>query len=120
MKGAPESEQVILMRGVGLIIVAATLFTLDTSDPSALHQLVLPLLMAAGAALALRNLLAVALAVIALMGIRIDLGVSHWIQAIAYPAVVLATGIYVAVTLLARFRARIRATREEREARRRL
>ena len=74
--------------------------------------------MAVGAACALRNVLAVALAVIALAGIRSDLDNPDWVPSLAYPALTLAAFTVAATLLIKRFRARMIATCDARNARR--
>ncbi len=117
-KGAPETDRSIQIRMFGLVLVGLVLFTLDGQSTSPLHTLFLPLVMAVGAACALRNVLAVALAVIALAGIRSDFDNPDWVPSLAYPALTLAAFAVAATLLIKRFRARMIATRDARNARR--
>ena len=119
MKGEPESHTAIQLRIIGLVLIGIALFTLDSNSSSPLHTLLLPLLMAVGAACALRNVLAVALAVLALAGIRADIDHTSWVVGIAYPMLAGIAAIVVIILLARRFRERVHATREERHARRR-
>ncbi len=102
----------------GLVLIGIAMFTLDGTSQSPVHTLWLPLLMAVGAMLALRNVLAVALAVIALAGIRMQPGDADWVPGIAYPLLTAAAGIATVVLLWRRFNKRIHETREARQARR--
>lgn len=113
-----ETSSAVRMRIIGLVLVGIAMFTLDSGSSSPMHTLWLPLLMAAGAALALRNVLAVALAVVALAGIRIQPGDANWVPGIAYPLLTAVAGITVLALLWQRFSKRMRDTREARRARR--
>ena len=118
MKGAPETDSTVRMRIAGLVLIGAGLFSIDGGSSAPMHTLILPLVMAAGAALALRNVLAVALAVLALAGIRAEPGHPDWVVGVAYPALAAAAGLTVATLLFLRFKAYSAQTRSERHARR--
>ncbi len=113
-----ESAPAIQMRMAGLLLIGIAMFTLDGASQTPVHTLWLPMLMAAGAMLALRNVLAVALAVIALAGIRMQPGDANWVTGIAYPLLTTAAGITAVVLLWRRFNKRVHETRDARQARR--
>ena len=102
--------------GIGLITIS--LFALDITNPHPLHQLWLPLCLAAGALLVTAAPLAVALAVCALSAVQIDLSSTYWVERIAYPVLTGVGGLICLAIGINRFRLRIQQTRAERWANR--
>ncbi|MBM4205546.1 MAG: hypothetical protein FJ194_15575 [Gammaproteobacteria bacterium] len=116
MKHLNSSQTAIWLRGAGLILIFTGFLTFDEHSQAPLHTLFLPLMMAAGAALALQNVLAVTLAVSALTGINTDTSAADWITSRVYPALAITGGIVIVVILTARFRRNMAATRDARQA----
>lgn len=119
MKDALQTSRSTLLRGLGLILILASSLIFDSHSDAPMHDLWLPLVMAISAMLALQNTLAVALGTTALAGIHTNFQSADWVQAQAYPLLVMFGTLTIVVILVRRFRERIIVTREEREARRR-
>lgn len=118
MKDLNPTRNVTLLRSIGLACILAGFLTFDENATTILHTLWLPLLMAVGAALALQNVLAVALAITALAGIHADPDAADWATSRAYPALAILSSTVIFVILILRFRASINATRAARHAQR--
>jgi len=103
----------------GIVLAAVIVFALDTTDPSQLHRLWLPLALALAAYLMTRSLMAVAFATFALAATNSDMGAADWISARAYPGVALLGFLLCCGIATHRFRQRITATHDARWARRR-
>ena len=101
-------------RLAGLAVVLVCFAVYDPEAGSAIHRLLLPLLMALGAWALVQNLAAVALAVAVLGVIHLDLTSGDWIDRIAWPLITLGAILTFAWILLGRFRQRIRDTHEQR------
>lgn len=114
MKDLDHTRSSTLLRGAGLILIMVGVLTFDEHASTALHTLWLPLLMAAGAALALQNILAVALAITALTGIHADPAAQDWVTARAYPLLAAAGTAATAIILTIRFRRNMIASRDAR------
>ena len=106
------------LRLAGIALTALVLFTIDLNQRDALHGLILPLLLAGGAYLITQSIMAVALAVLTLSAANAQLAAEHWLEAYAYPALALVSGLTCLSLLIIRFRARVHATRKERWAHR--
>jgi predicted membrane protein len=106
------------LRLAGVVIILAVLFVIDLNIDDAVNQLWLPLLLAAGAYLMTLSLMAVAITAATLAFLHMELGANFWVPAIAYPALLIICGLYIAWVLLQRFRQRIKDTHEERWANR--
>lgn len=100
--------------GGALLLLCVLLFQPGAETP--LQRLWLPLLMGIGAALTLRNVLAVVVTGALLGMIRMDLASTDWISARAYPAIAIACALASVWILARRFRAYMLATREQRRA----
>ena len=100
------------LAGVGVLIAATVLY--DANDASMLQRLLIPGAMALGAWLVVQNFAAVLIAVTALTAIRTDFASDSWLASRAYPGIALLGGCGLGAIGLARFRARIAATREAR------
>jgi hypothetical protein len=116
MKDLNPSRTATVLRGTGLVLILIGALTFDEQATTTLHTLWLPLLMAAGAALALQNILAVVLAVTALTGIHADPDSPDWVMSRAYPALAVTGTAAIAVMLTIRFRRNVIATRDARQA----
>ena len=102
------------LMGGALLLLCVLLF--QPGAETTLQRLWLPLLMGIGAALTLRNVLAV-VATGALLGmIRMDLASTDWISARAYPAIAITCALASVWILARRFRVYMLATREQRRA----
>lgn len=106
------------LRLAGVVIILAVLFVIDLNIDDAVNQLWLPLLLAAGAYLMTLSLMAVAITAATLAFLHMELSATFWVPAIAYPALLIICGFYIAWVLLQRFRQRIKDTHEERWANR--
>ena len=106
------------LRLAGVVIILAVLFVIDLNIEDAVNQLWLPLLLAAGAYLMTLSLMAVAITAATLAFLHMELSATFWVPAIAYPALLIICGFYIAWVLLLRFRQRIKDTHEERWANR--
>ena len=106
------------LRLAGVVIILAVLFVIDLNIDDAVNQLWLPLLLAAGAYLMTLSLMAVAITAATLAFLHMELSATFWVPAIAYPALLIICGFYIAWVLLQRFRKRIKDTHEERWANR--
>ena len=115
-KDTKLSKRTMILRGAGLALILTGALTFDEAATVPMHTLWLPLMMAVGAALALQNLLAVALAITALAGIHADPGGSDWVAARAYPALAGAGAVVITVILARRFRHTMANTRAARVA----
>jgi hypothetical protein len=98
--------------GVALMGIAVMWF--DPLSTSALHRLLVPLLMAAAAWLMVQNAAAVLLGGTLLTAIHTDLQNTDWISSRAYPALAILAAGALGYILWQRFRKQIEATREER------
>ena len=72
-------------RVAGALLALCAAFVLDLSQPSALHKLWLPGLLAVGIYLMTFSVMAVALSCGTLAAIHLDLNSASWVQAQAYP-----------------------------------
>ncbi|MGI9325940.1 MAG: hypothetical protein ACR2PZ_12020 [Pseudomonadales bacterium] len=100
--------------GGALLLMCVLLF--QPGAETATQRLWLPLLMGIGAALTLRNALAV-LVTGALLGmIRMEIGSTDWISAQAYPAIAITCALAAVWILARRFRLYMIATRAQRRA----
>ena len=106
------------LRLAGVVIILAVLFVIDLNIDDAVNQLWLPLLLAAGAYLMTLSLMAVAITAATLAFLHMELSATFWVPAIAYPALLIICGFYIAWVLLQRFCQRIKDTHEERWANR--
>jgi hypothetical protein len=100
-------------------MILTGLLTYDANATSVVHTLGLPLLMAVGTALALQNMLAVALAITALAAVHAEPQAPDWVISRAYPFLAAVGAATIVVILVRRFRSTVQATREAREAARR-
>lgn len=116
MKDLNPTRPSTLLRGAGLILILVGALTFDEHADTVLHTLWLPLLMAAGAALALQNILAVALAITALAAIHANPDAEDWVTARAYPVLAAIGATTIAVILTSRFRRNMESTRDARRA----
>mgnify|MGYP006223302557 CR=1 FL=1 len=91
---------------------------IDLNQINPLHQLWLPLMLAAGAYLMTQSIMAVAIACGTLAFTHINSTSPFWVESIAYPSIVFVCLTVIAMTLIQRFRKRIKATHDERWARR--
>jgi predicted membrane protein len=105
-------------RFAGVALALGSIFVIDLNQITPVHQLWLPLLLAAGAYLMTQSLMAVAIASGTLAYIHINTASPFWVDSIAYPIIVFVSGAIIAITLIKRFRQRIAATHEARWARR--
>ena len=106
------------LRLAGVVIILAVLFVIDLNIDDAVNQLWLPLLLAAGAYLMTLSLMAVAITAATLAFLHMELSATFWVPAIAYPALLIICGFYIAWVLLQRCSQRIKDTHEERWANR--
>ena len=105
-------------RFAGVVLTLFTIFVIDLNQITPLHQLWLPLMLAAGAYLMTQSLMAVAIASGTLAFTHINTTSPFWVESIAYPGIVtLSIGI-ILTTLMQRFRQRIKATHAARWAQR--
>lgn len=86
----------------------------DPESPAALHRLLLPALLAAGAWALVQNVAVVAIATAVLGVIHLDSEAGGWIDRFAYPAITAAALLTLAAIGVQRFRRRIVETREAR------
>lgn len=105
-------------RFAGVVLTLSTIFIIDLNQITALHQLWLPLMLAAGAYLMTQSLMAVAIACGTLAFTHINSTSPFWVESIAYPGIVVVSVGIIATTVLQRFRQRIKATHDERWAQR--
>ena len=106
-------------RFIGVALTLGSIFIIDLNQMTPVHQLWLPLLLAAGAYFMTQSLMAVAIACGTLAYIHINSASPFWVESTAYPLIVLLSVAVIMVTLIGRFRQRIAATHEARWARRR-
>ncbi len=95
-----------------MIFVGLALY--DPESPTALHRLLLPCLLAAGAWALVQNVTVVAIATAVLGVIHLDFAANGWIDRFAYPAVTAAALLTLLAIGIQRFRRRIVETREAR------
>ncbi|MEM1229452.1 MAG: hypothetical protein AAGI15_02865 [Pseudomonadota bacterium] len=93
----------------------ASVLLYEPGAVTVLQRLLLPLLFGVGAALVLRNVLAVAATGAVLAALHADLA-GDWISAAAYPLIGTACAAVAAVILGRRYRNYVRATRADRAA----
>jgi hypothetical protein len=105
-------------RFAGVVLTLGTIFMIDLNQINPLHQLWLPLLLAAGAYLMTQSIMAVAIACGTLAFTHINSASPFWVESIAYPGITLVCVVIIATTLIQRFRRRIKATHDERWAQR--
>ena len=104
------------LRVSGVVLAAAGVFLLDINNPSATHQLWLPLALAVAAYLMTQSLMAVAFASFALASAHTNFDDLSWIPARGYPAIaLLSLGVCLFIGTL-RFRRRIAETHDARWA----
>ena len=101
-------------RFAGVVLTLGTIFMIDLNQINPLHQLWLPLLLAAGAYLMTQSIMAVAIACGTLAFTHINSASPFWVESIAYPGITLVCVLIIATTLIQRFRRRIKATHDER------
>ncbi|MDH3640863.1 MAG: hypothetical protein OES38_02140 [Gammaproteobacteria bacterium] len=101
-------------RVAGVVLMGIAVMWFDPLSTSALHRLLVPLLMAAAAWLMVQNAAAVLLGVTLLTTIHTDLQSNNLISSRAYPALAILAAGALGYILWLRFRSRIEATREER------
>ncbi len=106
-------------RSVGLVLAAAVLLILDPTQAGVTHELALPLLLAVAAWLMTRSLMAVLIAACALFALNADWGGNDPIPSIAYPLLALSSLAGCLVIIGLRWREKVKATHDERWARRR-
>lgn len=106
-------------RFIGVALTLGSIFVIDLNQMTPLHQLWLPLSLAAGAYFMTQSLMAVAIACGTLAFIHINSASPFWVESTAYPIIVLVSVAVIAMTLIERFRQRIAATHEARWAKRR-
>lgn len=102
--------------GIGVALLAA--LWLEPGRFDALHGLVLPLAMAAGAYLASQNLLVVLLAVGGLALSASDTASTNWVVSVGYPLLTALSALGLLAILIKRWRKRIADTHGERWAHR--
>ena len=100
------------------MLTLGSVFMIDLNQINPLHQLWLPLMLAAGAYLMTQSIMAVAIACGTLAFTHINSASPFWVESIAYPSIVFVCLTVIAMTLIQRFRKRIKATHDERWARR--
>ena len=105
-------------RLAGVVLTLGSVFMIDLNQINPLHQLWLPLMLAAGAYLMTQSIMAVAIACGTLAFTHINSASPFWVESIAYPSIVFVCLTVIAMTLIQRFRKRIKATHDERWARR--
>lgn len=103
------------LRLCGGLLVLGCVLLFDPGAPTLLQRLWLPLAFGAGAAMVLRNVLAIAVTGALLAALRSDLA-GDWVTAVAYPIIGLACAAVAAGILLQRYRRYSRATRAARAA----
>ena len=101
-------------RVAGVVLMGIAVMWFDPLSTSALHRLLVPLLMAAAAWLMVQSAAAVLLGATLLTAIHSDLQSVDWISSRAYPALAILAAGALGYILWQRFRQRIEATREER------
>jgi len=106
-------------RLAGVVLLALCVVVYEPAGDSALHRLLLPLVMGLAAWLMVQNLVAVALGAFLLAAIHGDPGASDPVTGIGYPVVAAVAGLTLLGIFVQRFRARIEATHEARWQRRR-
>jgi predicted membrane protein len=106
-------------RCIGVALTLGSILIIDLHQMTPVHQLWLPLLLAAGAYFMTQSLMAVAIACGTLAYIHINSASPFWVESTAYPIIVLVSVAVIAMTLIGRFRQRIAATHEARWAQRR-
>jgi len=103
----------------GLVVILACLTIFEPGTGGVAQQLVIPLVMAAGALALIQNLAAIALAMAVLGVIHLDLNADNWIDRIAWPVLTVAALLVLMMIGLKRFRRRINETHDARWADRR-
>ena len=101
-------------RLAGLLLIFLGLALYDPESSAALHRLLLPALLAAGAWALVQNIAVVALATAVLGVIHLDFAASSWVDRYAYPAITAAAVLTLLAIGIQRFRRRILETREAR------
>ena len=101
-------------RVTGMVMLLAAAVIYDATSDSLLHRLAVPGVMALGAWLIVQNVAAILIAVTLIAITRCDLASSELLAARVYPGIALVAGIGLGAITLARFRARIVATRADR------
>lgn len=105
-------------RFAGVVLTLFTIFVIDLNQITPMHQLWLPLMLAAGAYLMTQSLMAVAIASGTLAFTHINAASPFWVESIAYPGIVMLSIGIILTTLIQRFRQRIKATHAARWAQR--
>tara|TARA_B100000900_G_scaffold285003_1_gene244241 strand:+ start:491 stop:850 length:360 start_codon:yes stop_codon:yes gene_type:complete len=105
-------------RCIGVALTLGGIFAIDLNQMTPVHQLWLPLLLAAGAYLMSQSLMAIAIACGTLAYIHINSASPFWVESTAYPLIVLCSIAIIGRVLLKRFRQRIADTHEARWAER--
>ncbi len=101
-------------RVLGVVVLLAAAVIYDTHSDSLLHRLAVPGVMAFAAWLVVQNIAAVLVAVTVIALTRTDFTSSEVLASRVYPGIALAAGVGLGAITLARFRARIAATRADR------
>ena len=104
------------LRVSGVVLAGAGVFILDINNPSATHQLWLPLVLAVAAYLMTQSLMAVAFASFALASAHTSFNDLSWIPARGYPAIALLSLGVCLIIGTQRFRRRIAETHDARWA----
>lgn len=103
----------------GLLVVLACLTIYEPGTRGVAQQLIVPLVMAAGALALVQNLAAIALAMAVLGVIHLDLDANNWIDRVAWPVLTAAALLVLMMIGLKRFKRRINETHDARWADRR-
>jgi len=106
-------------RLAGLFLLLVAMLAYEPDAGGLLHRILIPVAMAAAAAMMVQSLAAVALGAGLLAAIHSDAGSPDWVTGRAYPALALASATVLVTILGRRFRRRIVETREARWAPRR-
>ena len=101
-------------RVLGVITLLAAAVVYDANSDSLLQRLAVPGVMAVSAWLIVQNLTAVLLAVTLIAITRTDFASAEPLASRVYPGIALVAGVGLGTIALARFRARIVATRADR------
>ena len=91
-------------RLAGVVLTLGSVFMIDLNQINPLHQLWLPLMLAAGAYLMTQSIMAVAIACGTLAFTHINSASPFWVESIAYPSIVFVCLTIIAMTLIQRFR----------------
>jgi len=101
-------------RIAGVLLLGTAVLMYDAASASAIHRLLLPIMMAFAAWLLVQNAAAVLLGVMLLAAIHANPGAPDWIAGRAYPLLALVSAGGLGFIAVQRFRRRIEETREAR------